>query len=288
VAFSNHEAAMIHVHWDRFHRIVRDVKLAFAHACGGVFQKAHLYTSYLWSVNRKPYGTGAFGTQKKWLLELFLATNDRHGEAFSKYGHKIASDFCMPFRTEEDMEAVWQEVARMTSFNQAGGETKLGRWFSWNASASKQLREFYASKMLLEALLDHSVPDPDEDAVAFDNLEAAAQALTPREELAKLRATVGGLRLAYKLMSAKLHMTARVMYVATMACWTWYSREVEQVKSAREGVSRTLAASQGKWAKDWHLGLGIRQTMYNFTNLAFRGATGVVRMPSCRLSAHAS
>ena len=91
---------------------------------------------------------------------------------------------------------------------------KLGRWFSWNASACKQLREFYASKMLLEAHLDHSVPDPDEDAVAFDNLEAAAQARTPREELAKLRATVGGLRLAYKLMSAKLHMTARVMYVA--------------------------------------------------------------------------
>jgi hypothetical protein len=51
VAFSNHEAAMIHVHWDKFHRIVRDVKLVFAHACGGVFQKAHLYTSYLWSVN---------------------------------------------------------------------------------------------------------------------------------------------------------------------------------------------------------------------------------------------
>ena len=110
--------------------------------------------------------------------------------------------------------------------------------------------------------------------MAFDNLEAAAQARTPREDLAQLRGTVGGLCLAYKLMSAKLHMTARVMLVATKACWTSYSREVEQVKSAREGSSRTLAASQGKWAKDWHLGLGIRQTMYDFTNLAFMGCDG--------------
>ena len=246
VAFSNFMGGMIHCRWDKYHRIVRDVKLAFAHAAGGVFLKAQLYTSYLWSVNRKPFSSGAFGTQKKWMLEIFLETHDRGSSPlWQKYGWRIAEDLGMPFHTDEEQEAVWREVALTPSFNQACEDTKLGRWFSWNASARKYMREYNATKMLLESHV-HDISDPDSDAVAFDNLESAERAKTPREQLAQLRSTTGGLRLAFKLMTTQLLMTARIMYVATMAGWSWYSREVTDIKTPQQGLRRALASSQGK------------------------------------------
>ena len=274
VAFSNSMGGMIHCRWDKYHRIVRDVKLAFTHAAGGVFWKAQLYTAYLWSVNRKPFNSGAFGTQKKWMLEIFLETHDRGSSPlWQKYRWRIAEDLGMPFHTDEEQEAVWREVALTPSFNQACEDTKLGRWFSWNASARKYMREYNATKMLLESHV-HDISDPDSDAVAFDNLESAERAKTPREQLAQLRSTTGGLRLAYKLMTTQLLMTARIMYVATMAGWSWYSREVTDIKTPQQGLRHALAASQGKWASDAHLGRGVSQTLYDSRNLDFMGCSG--------------
>ena len=56
---------LIYARWDKYHRVVRDIRLAISHVGAGVFLKAQLYTSYLWGVNYKPFGTGAFSTQKK-------------------------------------------------------------------------------------------------------------------------------------------------------------------------------------------------------------------------------
>jgi hypothetical protein len=52
-------------------------------------------------------------------------------------------------------------------------------------------------------LLKHhlQVQDPDEDLVAFDDLQAAAKASTPAGKLAQLKAANGSLRLPYGLMT---------------------------------------------------------------------------------------
>ena len=269
VAFANTMRAMLRVRWDKYHRVVRDVKLALTHSHGGIFLKALLYSSYLWSVNRKPFGTGCFGTQKTWLMNVFFAVHDRDSDLWRKYGWKIARDHGMPFRTDEEQEAVWKHIATTSSFVQAGEDTKLGRWFSWNASAHKYLREFHTTKMLLEAHVP-DIPDPDGDGVAWDDLDALATSRgTPREQLSKLKATTGGLRLAYKLMHCSLHECLLVMYVATQAAWSWYTREVQEVKSPRQGLVASLAASQGRWASDRHLGQGVAQTLYHQRNLTF-------------------
>ncbi len=270
-AYMDHVGSMVHCKFDKFHRIIRDVKLALEHACEGIFLKAQVFSTYIWSVNAKPFGTGAFGTQKKWLLDTFLAMHDCDSDVFKKYACKIAEDFGMPSpaASREDLEAVWIRVGTLRSFNQHADIVKLGRWFSWNAAAHSQMCEFHASKMLMEAFVNST--DPDLDAVAFDDLEARRSAKSVAADLSKLRRASGGLPLAYRLMSSQLLECVRVMYVVTRGCWTWYADEVKKVKSPHQGLQCTLAASQGRWASSQHLQQTIHDSLYNRDDLKFMG-----------------
>lgn len=69
--------------FDKFHRVVRDIKLALKHAAGGVFLKCQLFTSVIFGLNYKPYSTGQFHDQKRRLLEVFLSSEDRLYQACS-------------------------------------------------------------------------------------------------------------------------------------------------------------------------------------------------------------
>ena len=64
---------------------------------------------------------------------------------------------------------------------------KLGRWFSWNASAEDNLDCVSGVRMILE---DHvhgcsgpTVGDPDLSAIAFDDLHGIAAAKTPYAQI---------------------------------------------------------------------------------------------------------
>ena len=55
--------------------------------------------------------------------------------------------------------------------------SKLGRWFSWNDSCHFNFPDLAAAKMVLEDYLEGSgVKDPEENAVASDDLRAIAKA----------------------------------------------------------------------------------------------------------------
>ena len=104
-----------HAKFDKFHRIIRDIKLSISHCCSGVFQKAMLYSSYLWSLNYKPFGSGGFSSLKNRLLTTFLATETCESLIFQKYSSLIAQDSQM---SSGDLQALWEEVAAMPSFHQ--------------------------------------------------------------------------------------------------------------------------------------------------------------------------
>ncbi len=55
--------------------IIRDIKLSITHSCGGLFLKTQVFSTYLWCVNQKPFGTGTFLTQKRNFLNVFTSTN---------------------------------------------------------------------------------------------------------------------------------------------------------------------------------------------------------------------
>ena len=212
---------------DTFHRCIRDIKLRIQHSCGGLFLKTQLYTSYLYGVNYKPFGAGLFGTAKTQALTNFVATESVDSPIFRKYGHRIAGDVGLPFDTEDERQHLFNQLPRIVgSFVRSEQLSKLGRWFSWNACAHEQLPEYWACKMLYEHHL-RNLQDPDEDLVSFDDLESCARAKTPYEELSLLKASNGGLRLAYTLMTHKLWLHAKVLYVVSRPTWSWYAREVK-------------------------------------------------------------
>jgi hypothetical protein len=153
----NELGCCMHAKFDKFHRIIRDIKLSISHCCSGVFQKAMLYSSYLWSLNYKPFGSGGFSSLKNRLLSTFLASQSCEMPLFHKYCCLIAEDFGM---SSDDLQILWEEVAAMTSFHQKQSLPKQGRWFSWNQAAEEQLREFHATRMIFE---HHVAGDADPD-----------------------------------------------------------------------------------------------------------------------------
>ena len=191
-----------HVRWDKYHRLVRDLKLSLEHCCGGLFLKTQLYTSYIWSVNYKPLpALGNYGNVKKNILHAFLSPARRMilSPRFRKYGPLIASTYnqqppagsasigrpCsnagdqldralreqqrLSFETIADQQQVFDNMPSIAqSFVKVLSMSKLGRWFSWQQCAHEQLQEFFASKMLLEDHVEDTDPDETDAATSFD------------------------------------------------------------------------------------------------------------------------
>ena len=72
MAYLQHLQMMVHCHCDKIHRVIRDLKLS--NNCDSRITEAVLATTYVWSVNYKPAGTGAFGDEKLDALNGFVNT----------------------------------------------------------------------------------------------------------------------------------------------------------------------------------------------------------------------
>lgn len=265
---------MLLAKFDKFHRVIRDIKLSLKHCCSGVFLKTQLFSSYIYGLNYKPFGAGGFSQLKNRLLVVFLATEDVHSDIWLKYCHKIASDFQMPLVTEADHAALWEAVACLPSFHQKLSFPKMGRWFSWNNCAAEQMVEFHATKMLFEHHLDNPI-DPD-IACSFDGDRAALEnnagkAKTPAAELAALKSASGGISLAYKLMSSSLQHHTKLLYTATQPCWTWYTNQVKTVKTPADGLRYCVQLAGGRWAKEPHMWSTIEHSLFDANSLRFVG-----------------
>ena len=55
---------LVHCSFDKVHRCIRDLKLASQHASGN-FGQTTLMTSFVWSLNYKPFKSGAWFEEKK-------------------------------------------------------------------------------------------------------------------------------------------------------------------------------------------------------------------------------
>ena len=271
---------LIFARWDKYHRVVRDIKLAIGGPLAGVFLKTQLYTSYLWGLNYKPFGTGAFAIQKQHILNVFLATRTAESPVFLKYVERIARSANerrtrglprMRWATQQDRQEVFDSIPELaSSFLQALSLPKLGRWFSWNGCAEEQMCEYWVAKMLLESAFD-DVPDPDLDSTSFDDIQNVGRARSAAAQLAAMRKLGGGLRLAYKLMSTTLLDYAKILQTVTRSCWSWYARQVKNVKSPTEGLQDALALTQGNWSREKHLRDLIYESFESHTNLDYMG-----------------
>lgn len=73
MAYLHSLGLLVHSSFDKVHRCIRDLKLAATHAPGN-FKEMTLMTSFTWSLNYKPFKSGAWFEEKKSALNTFLAT----------------------------------------------------------------------------------------------------------------------------------------------------------------------------------------------------------------------
>jgi hypothetical protein len=172
-----------------------------------------------------------------------MASEDKESAIFHKYWERIAQDLGLACVTEGDKEQVWERLATLPTFVNKGALPKLGRWFSWNSVAHEQLQELSALRMLLEHHLE--IGEEEEEDMGF---VAPAAHDDPRAELQALKATAGGFKLAYKLMSDDLCHNARVLYAVTNGLWDWYTEQVQQVKTPKQGLKYEIGMVH-KWAR---------------------------------------
>lgn len=267
--------SMMHVKFDKFHRIIRDLKLSYLHCCKSCFQKAQLYSSYLWSLNYKPFGSGGFLTLKNRLLTTFLAVESEQSEIFLKYVERIATDLGMPCESEADIASVWAAIAELESFHKKQSLPKQGRWFSWNESCQENLTEYWASRVIYEHHLGPDAADPDTLSAHIFDIHSAGKQVSAQAELAALKKISGGINLAHSLMSSELRDHIRILSRCTKACWDFYTWHVKEIRTPGDGMRVSLAMADGQWAKDAHLWATLNLSLYDAESLRFMGFTGL-------------
>eukprot|EP00435_Cladocopium_sp_Y103_P019359 s4720_g4.t1 len=176
------------------------------------FDEAVLASTYVWSVNYKPHGSGAFGEEKYDLLSSFFDTcisslklvadvvqklSEQDLEHFQRY-RSHALDFEADFGWTPSDEELWTHMSEseLQSFLAKKGLPKPGKWFAWHACAHQRLKEYFATRCLLDwCFEDERLPAPEEVVTQFQ----------------KSKSDLGGLKLLYRALSYVNHETAWIM-----------------------------------------------------------------------------
>ena len=280
--FSEWMQKLIVFKWEKIHRLIRDIKGPIGKSCGGVFLKSQVYSSYVWNLGQKPFGSGFWGTVLERALDVFAHCNTIDSPRFQKYLPQLATEFSMPSTTRDEQQCILDSVVALESFRTRGAECKLGRWFSWNGAARANLNQFSAQKMVIEDYLDgpgSGLVDPDNEATAFDDLNAAAGARTPHAQLQKLRESGGGLQLAYKMMATTMRNLACIQYIATQTWWSWYTEETTTNKTPHHALSYAVSMATD-WITSPHVALAFEHSLLRNASLAYCDLAPIGAAPS--------
>ena len=70
-AFTHHEGLLVRYSYDWVHRLHRDIKGPLT----GELEASVATAAFIWSINYKPFNSGAFFAEKKEALETFMENN---------------------------------------------------------------------------------------------------------------------------------------------------------------------------------------------------------------------
>ena len=103
--FVDHMGKMIVIRYEKVHRLIRDIKGPLAKCGKGAALKAQVFSSYLWNLHCKPWGSGFFGTLLQRALDVWRLQTTVHSAVFQKYLPRIAEELGMPFTTDDEQES---------------------------------------------------------------------------------------------------------------------------------------------------------------------------------------
>ena len=160
-----------------------------------------VFTTYLWTLNEKPFNSKQIRVLKRTILNSFVEHETPAGPYFQKYGELIAQSLGWRFSSDKDKKELWKLLPELAmneskdlakdlphltkwSFTETPDFSKLSSWYSWNRAAKSQIPEFYATKMLFEWHLAFDkkkhVEDPDDNLTDFTDLKEAGKVKDPQ------------------------------------------------------------------------------------------------------------
>ena len=167
----------------------------------------------------------------------------KDSEIFQEFAGLMSLDLGVQINGVEDLEMLFDSLAELETFRNKKSCVKSGRWFSWQNACQDHFPEFWASRMLLQSLHEDE-KSPDDDARSAHTFA----------DLRKDDNGAGGLRLALRCCSWKTWYSVMVLKIGGAPLWHWYSDTVKQVKTASQGLARTLLMSGDQWRSDPQFG----------------------------------
>ena len=264
--------------FDKYHGIICDLKNATSKVCS--IYRATLFVGFLWTLNRKPFGSGVWFQVKHDMLGHWIQTTSSDDPLFRYYAPRIAKDLDLPLRCERDYENLWRAIPRRcNTCNNRGDHVKSSRWFALNDSYVSQGHEFWIMKLLLRHWYGLGIPPADEDT---DDDPADFLKRNPREELRQLQSNCSGFVLAEKLLTNWLHHNIRIYFWCSKSSWSWYTYHVENVRTPKQAVMFYVEASSGSWIQKELRNL-FHNCFYNpcaLTDMGLHWSGGIADLPA--------
>ena len=208
------------------------------------------------------------------MLLHFLETEAFTNSVFRKYAGLYAAALGKQLESEADYQTLWESLSDLPSFSDKGPLVKLMRWYAWwynftfqeHQSPISCCAEFWAAKMVFEHHLQ-------QDATEVDHADLGSvlddTALTPEEQLRKLKAAQGGFKLAHTVMTADLYLHSKVLFRVGRPSWSYHVWRVDNLKTPAQGLAYDIEQAQGKWSDEVYA--IVQATLGDMDNLSYWG-----------------
>eukprot|EP00929_Paragymnodinium_shiwhaense_P027881 TRINITY_DN16267_c0_g3_i1.p1 TRINITY_DN16267_c0_g3~~TRINITY_DN16267_c0_g3_i1.p1 ORF type:complete len:912 (-),score=81.92 TRINITY_DN16267_c0_g3_i1:60-2795(-) len=230
---------------------MRNMKNVLTKTCGGKFLRAKVLSQYIFNLAYKPFESSAWSEVKAAMFKRFVQTYDWTSDIFKDFAHLIAHDHRQPQPVSvDDYEALWMYIWQLNRADPdvdlttvKGPMAKSARWFAWHDAyeGPSGIGQFWLLAMVLQSEYGTAADlhgDADDDA----RLEE------PGDDLARMRETSTGFKLAHRALTADLHSKCKMIYWSTVELRTWYGYQTKHVLSPLQGLRFLAESSQGRWS----------------------------------------
>ena len=240
--------------FDTNHRLWNDLKSSFKKTKAFNW-RCIAFLTLVFNINYNPFGKGAWFEAKKERWDEWCSTVSANDHLLRKYGAQIAEDlnWSTAPESEDDYNALINEVKEMNSFKKVGPSTKMMRWFSWFEAYHNVFRkELWAIKMVLEIYMhgdDGDLGDNNKDDDADDDGDCADKA-DPNDHVRDMKKRLGTFKTAHKVITPEITWTAKLLDICVQPIWWQNSQRVVNVRTPPQVLKHEIDMSGGKWAEE--------------------------------------
>ena len=256
------EAMCMNFGWEiKCHRVIRASKLTETHVAKGAYHSAKTNSTYLWTINYRPFQSGGYEHTKREGLESSMVYYDHNSPEFQGICPWYATTHGKVYDGTVEMRLwLWARFITMLSFREKGPHGNMGNWFSWCFLSDFHLSEMPGCWLVFNYINGNT------------DIEEGAPEEYDYQLRAMRQATGGGLKLAAKCCTPLLFFFCKCWFTILKPCWTPYTHHVENVKTPEEGLRELIDETKNhSWSRVGELREEIRLCFEDRVQLGWTG-----------------